>query len=418
MMTVFFTILYALGSMTLGDMLILHHFGGGYNALFFWTAPPGYPSWNYPGLLIVAPWGVVSLPFFATISMVLVSIGVGLGMAVAVLLGVALVRRRAKSAGQPAAVGTLAGLTPAMIALLTLGACCSTTAAATAGVGLVAQVSGSTTDTLLLNNWYLGVFQVAVVWTALVAQELLLRIYGGLFGLSAGTYPATPPPSPPRVSARFLVGGALRVGLLVGGVTWSLAMLVEWTSVAPTSAPAAVWVRWIVEHQLPAFLAILAALFPRGLLTMFAGRERTRSGLVTRGVLLLAGLTLAVGGPPPVAGWGIEGFANELMGLLAVPAGWGAVAPVFSPGIDLGFRWGVQYLLLGGFAIAVALRPARALSLLQWSVGQPTASGLERSVEVEPGTPTPTRATASLRNESSPTSVEGGPTAATAVASR
>jgi hypothetical protein len=418
MMTVFFTIVYALGSMTLGGMLLLAHVGGGYTVEVLWSSGTGLQSWNYPGLLVVAPWGVVSLPFFATVAMVLVSVGVGIGMTVAVLLGVALVRRRGKSAGQPAAVGSLAGLTPAMIALLTLGACCSTTAAATAGVGLVAQVSGSSTDTLLLNNWYLGVFQVAVVWTALIAQELLLRVYGGLFGLPTDSAAATATPSPPRLGRRFLVGSTLRVGLLVGGVTWSLAMLVDWTSVAPTSASVTDWVRWVVQHQLIAFLAILAALFPRGLAATFARAAGTSVGRLTRGVLLVAGLSLAVGVPPPIAGWGVEGFGNELMGLFGVPAGWGAVAPVFSPGLDLYFRWGVQYLLLGGFSVAVALAPARALSPIQWSVGEPARRRSDGSEEVGLETPSSPAIGGALPGERLPPASDGVTTGPAAVPSR
>ncbi len=60
-----------------------------------------------------------------------------------------------------------------MIALVTLGACCSTTAAATAGLGVIAQASGTSIDELLANNWYIGVFQILVLWIALIAQEQL-----------------------------------------------------------------------------------------------------------------------------------------------------------------------------------------------------------------------------------------------------
>jgi hypothetical protein len=397
MMTAFFSVLYALGSMTLGGMLIFAHIGGGYTFEVLWRSQTGFQSWNYPGLFIVAPWGIVSLPFFATVAMVLVSIGVGIGMSVAVLLGIALLRRRAKSAQQPVAVGTLAGLTPAMIALLTLGACCSTTAAATAGVGLVAQVSGSSTDTLLLNNWYLGVFQVAVVWIALLAQELLLRVYGGLFGLSTDASPGATAPSPPRLTRRSLVGGALRVALLVGGVTWSLAMLVDWTTVGPASASLADWVRWVVQHQLLALLAILAALFPRGLFEAFSRRAGTLWGGLSRALLLVGGLSLAVGVPPPLAGWGVDGFGNELMALLGVPTAWGAVAPVLSPGLDLYFRWVVQYFLLGGFAIAVAIAPLRALSVVRWSVGERSSAWPNGPGRDVAGAPSPTASAPAFR---------------------
>ena len=134
--------------MLLGGMIVLARFSGGYSVLLLWGNALGLQSWNYPGLLIEAPWGFVVLPFFATLSMILVSVGVGLGMAVALLLGAQLLREHRATAGRPTTTGAIAGLTPAMIALVTLGACCSTTAAATAGVGLVAQSSGSSISNL------------------------------------------------------------------------------------------------------------------------------------------------------------------------------------------------------------------------------------------------------------------------------
>jgi hypothetical protein len=367
MMTVTFVVLYALASMVMGGMLVLFHQGGGTTIGILWGSPLGQSPWLYPGLIVSAPWGVLILPFFGTLSMIIVSVGVGIGMAVAVLLVIALVRNRGAS-GRATSVGSAAGLTPTMLALVTLGACCSTTAAATAGVGLVASVTGSTTDNLVLNNWYLGVFQIVIVWVALVAQEMVLRVYGGILGLSTGgsrtTYVAPP------LSRRFLAGTLLRIALIVGGVTWSLTMLVEWTSVDPWSAPAALWFRWILEKQFPALLAILAALFPAGTLEVLTtAATRAGRGLV-RGTLLVAGVLLVAGAPPPLAGWGIEGFGNEVLGVLGLPASTGAVVPVFSPGADLAFRWGLQYLLLGGFAIAVALVPIRAFTPLRWTQGR------------------------------------------------
>ena len=402
-MTVTFVVLYALGSMVLGGMLLFANLSGGYQAILILGNGLGTNSWSYPGLLILAPWGIIELPFFATLSMVVVSIGVGIGMAVAVLLGVALVRSRRRTSGRPASVGSIAGLTPAMIALVTLGACCSTTAAATAGVGLVAQVSGSTTDNLLLNNWFLGVFQMAVVWVALVAQEIVLRVYGGLLGL---TGKPTAEPSvryvAPPVDRRYLAGGLLRVGLLVGGITWSLAMLVEWTSVDPLAASGALWFRWIGEHQLPAFLAVFAALFPSGTYVALGGNGSRRAVLALRVAAVVAGLALLVGAPPPLAGAGVEGFVNELMAVLGLPAAWGAVAPVFPVGVDLAFRWGLQYLLLGGFSLAFGLYGARALVPIRWTVGRLESTGAAHGLGA-PGTtsglafPAPTAVVAEAR---------------------
>ena len=367
-MMVTFVVLYALASMVIGGMLVFADFGGGYVVQFLWGNTHGTEPWLYPALLIIAPWGVVALPFFQTVAMVIVSIGVGLGMTVAVLLGLDLIRNRRRASARPASAGTIAGLTPAMIALVTLGACCSTTAAATAGVWVVAQVSGSTSENLLYNNWLLGAFQIGVVWVALIAQEIVLGIYGGLLGLR-GEAPVASRYVVPPIDRRFLAATALRIALLVGGVTWSLAMLVAWTQPFPPGPAAAMPFNGIVEHQVPALLAILAALFPLGTYRTITHTFRNLFGSALRGLFDLGGVLLLIGAPPPLAAAGIEGFGNELLGLLGLPAGGGAVPPVFPWGPDLAFRWGLQYLLLGGFALAVGLYPGRTLGLLLHGVG-------------------------------------------------
>ncbi len=393
-MTVTFVVLYALGSMVVGGMLVFANLSGGYQVLLILGNGLGTQPWNYPGLLILAPWGFVELPFFATLSMIVVSVGVGIGMAIAVLLGVALVRSRRASVRRPASVSSVAGLTPAMIALVTLGACCSTTAAATAGVGLVAQVSGSSTGNLLLNSWVLGAFQMVIVWVALLAQEVVLRVYGGILGLSGGAEEEAIY-VPPRVDRRFAISALVRTALLVGGITWSLTMLVEWTATDPIHASAALWFRWIVIHQLPSFLAIFAALFPKGTADFVRRQTASPGPWVLRGLAAAAGIVLIAGAPPPLAGWGIEGLGNELMGVFGLPAAWGAVVPVFAPGADLFFRWGVQYLAVGGFSLAVGLLGARAFVPVTWSVGRwdradaasATASAGRRGVPAPPSVP-------------------------------
>ena len=271
---VFFALLYVLGSVFAGGMLVLGNIQGGYTETILWSGGPGTNPWNYPGLLIIAPWGVISLPFFATIAMLVVSVGVGFGMTVAFLLALQLVRSGNRRVAGSTSVGAVAGLTPAMISLVTLGACCSTTAAATAGVGLVAQASGTTASNLLLNNWYLGVFQIVVVWVALIAQELLLVIYAGLFGQPGGTLSAS---ESQKVDVRFVAGALMRVALLVGGVLWSLSMVAEWTTVNPATASAGLWFQWVVQHQVVAGLAVAAAFFPTGTFRLLrAARSRYR----------------------------------------------------------------------------------------------------------------------------------------------
>ncbi len=207
---VFFAVLYLLGSLLAGGMLTFFPLGGGTtieiltgsggsgNVYTFLTGSGAGPGWwNYPGLLVLAPWGVLSLPLFATIAMIVVAVGVGYGMAVAAVLLFRLFRPRREELARTKAVGAATGLTPAMISLVTLGSCCSTTAAATAGVGLIADATGTTVANLLLNNWVLGVAQMVIVWVALIGQELLLRVYGGLLGVAptAVAEPETPAPA-------------------------------------------------------------------------------------------------------------------------------------------------------------------------------------------------------------------------------
>jgi hypothetical protein len=359
---VFFALLYGLGAAFTSGMVLISSIPGGYTLTVLWSGGPGTNFWNYPGLLLVAPWGVVSAPFFPTLAMVFVSVGVGLGMTVAFLLAVQLVRDRRRFAGTPTATGTIAGLTPAMITLVTLGACCSTTAAASAGVGVVALVTGTTTNNLLLNNWFLGVFQIVVVWVALLAQELLLVVYTGLF-----TKPGADTPSvrPVPVDRRSILGGALRAALLVGGVLWSLSMLAEWTTASPGNASVGLWFQWIVQHQLVAFLAIAAALFPTGTWTAL-GVVRQKAGPLLVGALLVAGLSV-LWSPPPLPTWGLDGLINQVLFTLHAPASWGTVSPGGLSGLALGLRWLFEYALLGGFAVAVALAPDRTFGPLRWS---------------------------------------------------
>ncbi|MHB1931582.1 MAG: hypothetical protein ACYCPV_01120, partial [Thermoplasmata archaeon] len=116
---------YALVAMFFGGMIVLGTVRSQYGLFVLWGSGTGQAPWNYPGLLLVAPWGVVTLPFFATVAMVVVSAGVGLGMGVAVLLTVRLLRSRRSEAAGATALGSVAGLSPAIIAFITLGACCS-----------------------------------------------------------------------------------------------------------------------------------------------------------------------------------------------------------------------------------------------------------------------------------------------------
>jgi len=378
MLAVFVGLVYALISMSEGGMLVLAPLRGGYQFLIVTGSGTGYQSWNYPGLLVLAPWGIVDLPLFGTVAMLFVSGCVALGMTAAALLAVRLVVRRSSAAVAPTSLGALTGLTPAMIALLALGACCSTTAAATAGVGAIALVTGTTTANLLVNNWFLGLFQMVIVWVALLAQEALLISYGDLFGLRAGDpLRSEPTPSPEArripVNRWSLVATLARAALLVGGLTWLLSVAAAWTTVGPGSATVALWTDWLWVHLLPSSAAIMLALFPAsvGRALVSAGRPVQR-GLL-RVLLAGSGIVLLLGTPTGLATAGLVGWGNELLGVGGIRSVWGSVVPPTTTAPALLFTWGLQFALLGGTALALGGRPRWVASLTAWSAGRARA---------------------------------------------
>ncbi len=365
-MTVFFAVVYALVAMSEGGMLILARIGGGYSYFLIWSDPVDPQWWHYPGLLVVAPWGIVQLPFFGTVAMIAVAAGVGLGMSVAVLLTFALLRRRREGSAGPATLGSLSGLTPTLVALLAIGACCSTTAAAGAGIPVIAGLTGLSVAGLLFNDWFLSLFQVAIVAAALVAQEAILQAYGGLFGRPSATAVVL---APPAISRRMLAGVAFRAALLIGGLLWSLEMFVAWTSVSPATAPLAVWVEWLFVHQFVAAVAIAVAILPGPMVSALTESGGRRFRAMLRGVIGVAGAVVLVGVPPPLSAWGISGIGNELLGLLGAPASIGAVGTAVA-GPALAVRWLLEMGLLGGFALAVAVRPSASIAPALWSAGR------------------------------------------------
>lgn len=316
--------------------------------------------WNYPALLVTSPGGLLTLPFLATIAMVIVSVGVAIGMSVGILLTLRLRTASRRRAGG-ASVSSAAGFTPALIALVTLGACCSTTAAATAGIGAIAQASGTGTDQVLFNNWYLSLFQVGVLWVALLAQEQLIAVYGGI--AEDGTVAAAP--AAVAFDRRSAARASLRFGLLAAGVVWALSGFVAWTAFDPVNATAGLLAGLFVQHLALAAIAIVAGLFAAaGLRPLLLQGGALRIG-AARLFLVLVGLSVAIGTPPPLAGAGVYGFVNELLGSLGAPAAWGAVAPPpVLPSVIL-LRWLFEFLLLGGFAVAVGLFPQRVAAWLE-----------------------------------------------------
>jgi hypothetical protein len=180
---------------------------------------------------------------------------------------------------------------------------------------------------------------------------------------------------PPRIDGRFAVGAVLRISLLIAGITWSLAMFVEWVYKPPLSATAFTWYHWIFEHQALSLLAIAAGMFPKEI-AGWIGRLYGRSeGWALRLVLLEAGITWGTWVPPLLTGLGLGGLFNEMLSFYLVPASWGAVAPDSPLGPALLFHWIFQHALLAGFAILVAVRPNVALAPLLGTVEGTSSAG-------------------------------------------
>jgi len=382
-------IVYAVVAMVVGGMLFVppHSYDLGW---FFYLYPSGPgPPWSYPTIVAGTPYIILDLPLISGILMTLSSAGIGLGMALGILLGVRLLRRDGDRGGAPAGAGTAAGLTPAMIGLVTLGACCSTTAAATAGISLVAQSGGTSPAEALANAWYLGVFQVAVVYVALLAQEQLLRIYrfavepsrtGGSaaqVGWNAGS----------TVGRGSIGRGTLRLVLVAAGLTWSLSVMTLGFATAGSRSDLPIEVGGIVQREVPGLLAVISGLFPERLVALGARARGGPAAVGLRSLFIATGLSLVAGIPPPWSATGFCGFANELLGFGGFPRVWGAVTP---PSIGLAgliLRWSLQFLLLGLFSVIAGISPHFAAKPL-------TRASSEPDLRREPSTVTNPSATA------------------------
>lgn len=362
--------LYALASMLEGGMLV---FGPtGQKSLTVWLVTSGNPWWYFPAWFVVFPGGSLTLPFFPTLSMVLVSIGVGIGMSVAAVIAVRLIQLRRAAAGRPLAAGSIAGLTPAFLALVTMGACCTTTAASAAGLGVVAQTTGTNVNTLLVNSWYLGVFQMVVVLIALLAQEAILVAYGPMLGLGGAPLFSSPSAAdPPPLRVRDILAAGIRIVLIGTAVLWSLSAVAATFSSATPLSTAADWFGFIVEHQLVAALIILVALIPRTVRRWLSASPLQLPALVLRGAFLFLGALILTWVPPFWSSAQTGGLVNALLGLFGAPASWGAVSPPFSGPITLALRLGLGFGLLGATMTLVGVLPSWAL---EWIGPSPTIS--------------------------------------------
>lgn len=133
--------------------------------------------WNFPALFVVAPGGVLVLPWFATLTMIVVSVGVGWGMSAGLLFAIRVVRAWRRERSGAGIASSLAGLSPALVAGTTLGACCSTTATAVGGLEMLAAATGVSVSALTVDTWYLNLFQIGVLALALLGQETLLLVF-------------------------------------------------------------------------------------------------------------------------------------------------------------------------------------------------------------------------------------------------
>lgn len=360
-------LVYATISMLVGQLLQFYPISG---TSFYWVVVPvGSPAWDYPALTIAGPNFTFGLPLLPTLLMILVAAGVGIGMTASVLLLVRFLQVRRTGLGRTTIAAGATGLTPATMGLVMVGACCSTTAASTAGIALVASATGTTVSALLVGSWFPGVFQLVVLYVALLAQEQLIALYETL--LDPRVEETARAPSAPAVPSRkFVLGAALRTGLVAGGVTWSLTTLAAWAGSAPPAITAGVLFQWIFQHQLIALTAIGVAMFPWGAyraIVQGAPRISPNPSGIFRGALGVAAATLLAWMPPPFPSWGIVGFGNELVGALGVSGAFGGVAPVLPLGAELYLRWGFQFLLLGFFGLALAISPSKAIRPTLWS---------------------------------------------------
>ena len=249
---------YGVVAMLVGGMLEVSASGGN-TPPYFWIVPrrPGM-AWYFPAILAGGPHFALVLPIVSTILMLGAAAGVGLGMSAAVAIGIRVLRPMSRSSSLLGVKASVLGLTPAFLAVVTLGACCSTTAAATAGIVAVAQASGTTPTAVLANTWYLGLFQVVVVYLALLAQEQLVAV----FGLAPDAPQDGRGPAAPSAGRSIAVTSA-RLALVAVGVLWAFSGLTYWFSVPLADTPLTGWFNVLAEHLVPGSLAVLVGLNPR-----------------------------------------------------------------------------------------------------------------------------------------------------------
>lgn len=188
-------VLYAFLSMVLGGMLLLARTGRSSVLVQAYAVPYSPQWWDFPALVVVAPGGELILPFFPTLAMTAVSLGVGFGMTAGLVLSWRVLRSRRTGVGATTATNVLAGVTPGLLAALTLGACCSVAASSTGSFLLFGRGPGEGFALWLASSWYLWAFQLTVLGLALLAQEKLLEIQDLVGGNTNAARPTRGDPS-------------------------------------------------------------------------------------------------------------------------------------------------------------------------------------------------------------------------------
>lgn len=368
---------YGFVAMMVGGMLELSPSGGA-TPPFLWIVPrrPGM-AWYFPAILAGGPHFLLFLPIVSTLLMVLTAAGVGLGMSAGIRVAATVLRPAFSRRTGPPLSASVMGLTPALLAFVTLGACCSTTAAASAGIVALAQASGTSTTAVLVNTWYLGLFQVVVVYIALIAQEQLAVVYGRFFG----TGPLNSKSLPNRDALPRRIGAAfLRLLLVSSGLLWALSALTVWFSVPLTDTPPTVWFGVVFQHLLPGSLAVLVGLAPNVIAGILGPSSKFWTDKPTRGIALVSAALNLAWLPPSLASHGAPGLVNELGSRFGLPAGWGAVSPPFTDPWLVGLRWVFGFATVGGIALWLAVRPGPTLRLLRADLPSRRGDGRRRAV--------------------------------------
>lgn len=290
---------------------------------FSGTRGPGAISFSMLGGLVVSGGGwTVTLPLWSAALSITVALGVGVGMGSGALVALRVISLERTPSRRGRELGPLSSLPPAMLSVLSLGAFCSVTAAAWAGLGGVVSLGGSSSLLGVSTDLLLSLVQLVVLGASLLAQESLLRLFPARFlGVPRvrRRMPAwEPEPITPRRGAlaryRHLLaaGCTASVGLalvqLVSDLssgTWSHGVLVG-------SGSATEWALGLLALSiLPA--AAVAWTSEAGL----TGSARSyRTLLILLGAMIAAGapLTIPVALPdggrdgPPFAGPGSEGL--------------------------------------------------------------------------------------------------------------